>query len=157
SAFIRVVDSSSWSVDPFGHIGDEHICLLVGHPVAVLRAQVTLDVKEPIAPEQIASLRIPIRLGSLPHWQDGLFGYFVNDDYSKLYCADAVAAGFARDVGPQRGFLQRIDLVPGFYDNFETDISSGQPKGATPVDHPYVNVKDSGTILIQPKQTISLT
>jgi hypothetical protein len=157
SAFIRVVDSSLWSVDPFGHIGDEHMCLLVGHPVAVLRAQVTLDVTEPIAPDQIASLRIPIRLGSLPHWQDGLFGYFVDDDYTKLFCADAVAAGFARDVGPSRGFLQRIDLVPGFYENFETDISSGQPEGATPVEHPYVDVKDSGTILIQPNQTIRLT
>jgi hypothetical protein len=157
SAFIRVVDSSLWSVDPFGHIGDEHMCLLVGHPVAVLRAEVTLEVKETIAPDQIASLRIPIRLGSLPHWQDGLFGYFINDDYTKLFCADAVAAGFARDVGPHRGFLQRIDLVPDFYANFETDINSGQLAGATPVTHPYVDVKDSGTIFIQPKQTIKLT
>jgi len=157
SALIRVVDSSLWAVDPFGHIGDEHICLLVGHPVAVLRAEVTLEVKEPIAPDQIASLRIPVRLGSLPHWQDGLFGYFIDDDYSTLYCADAVAAGFARDVGPRRGFLQRIDLVPDFYANFETDINSGQATGATPVTHPYVNVKGSGTIYIQPNQTIRLT
>ncbi|HEX3091720.1 MAG TPA: hypothetical protein VHW72_03795 [Candidatus Angelobacter sp.] len=157
SAFLRVVDSSLWAVDPFGHIGDEHMSLLVGHPVVVLRAEVSLEVEEPIAPEQIAQLRIPIRLGSLTHWQDGLFGYFVNDVYTTLYCADAVAAGFARDVGPHRGFLQQIDLVPDFYANFETDISSGQATGDNPVTHPYVDVKNSGTLYIQPNQTIKLT
>ncbi len=157
SALLRTIDSSLWAVDPFGHIGDEHMCLLVGHPVVVMRAEVTLDVIELIAPQEIQSLRIPVRLGSLPHWQDGLLGYFVNDNYQTLYCCDAVAAGFAREVGPNRGFLQQINLVPDFYANFASDIANGQQTGQSAVTHPYIDIKDSGTIYIQPNQTVKLT
>jgi hypothetical protein len=157
SALLRTIDSSLWAVDPFGHIGDEHMCLLVGHPVVVLRAELTLEVKEPIAPQNIQSVRIPVRLGSLPHWQDGLLGYFVNGDYQALHCCDAVAAGFAREVGPNRGFLQQINLVPDFYANFASDIASGQDTGLSAVTHPYIDIKDSGTIFIQPGQTLKLT
>jgi hypothetical protein len=157
SALLRTIDSSLWAVDPFGHIGDEHMCLLVGHPVAVMRAELTLDVKEPIAPQAILPLRVPVRIGSLPHWQDGLLGYFVNDDYQTLYCCDAIAAGFAREVGPNRGFLQQINLVPDFYANFASDIADGQDTGQSAVTHPYIDVEDAGTIYIQPNQTVKLT
>jgi hypothetical protein len=157
SAFLRTIDSSLWAVDPFGHIGDEHMCLLVGHPVVVMQAELTLEVKEPIAPQKIQSLRIPVRIGSLTHWQDGLLGYFVEDNYQKLYCCDAITAGFAREVGPNRGFLQQINLVPDFYANFASDIANGQETGESAVTHPYIDVEDSGTIYIQPNQTVKLT
>src|SRR5258708_29618055 len=39
SAMLRVIDSTRWTVDPFGHTGEEHLALLVGHPVAGLRAR----------------------------------------------------------------------------------------------------------------------
>ena len=42
-AILRVIDSTLWSVDPFGHSGDEHLALLVGHPVVIVRAQLTLE------------------------------------------------------------------------------------------------------------------
>ena len=57
SAFLRIVDSTLWSVDPFGHTGDEHLSLLVGHPVAVMRARVHLEVEEPVTPDQINTAR----------------------------------------------------------------------------------------------------
>ncbi len=40
--------------------------------------------------------QIAARIGALTHWQDGVLGYFVNDDYTRLYCSDAAAAGLAR-------------------------------------------------------------
>jgi hypothetical protein len=148
-AILRVVDSTLWSVDPFGHTGDEHLALLVGHPVAVVRARLTLELREPIQPELANTAVIPVRLGALTHWQDGLFGYFVNDDYTRLYCSDAAAAGLARAVGPGTGFLGPIHTVPGQLTSFAADT------GTTPVTHPYIDT--SGVTMIRPNQTIDLT
>jgi hypothetical protein len=156
AAMLRIIDSTLWSVDPFGHTGDEHLALLVGHPVAVLRARVQLEVREPVQPADLLNqLTASVRLGALTHWQDGLLGYFVNDDYRTLYCADAAVAGFARQVGPGEGFLQPANLVPNFYETFADDIGAGAAQGSTPVTHPYVN--DSGLLTISPHQDIMLT
>jgi hypothetical protein len=142
-------------VDPFGHTGDEHLALLIGHPVAVLRARVRLEVQEPIDPTDVNTTAVPLRLGALTHWQDGLLGYFVNDDYRTLYCADAAVAGFAREVGPNRGFLQQANLVPDYYQTFADDLGGNAPKGKNPVAHPYVDT--SGVLWIVPGQEYLLT
>jgi hypothetical protein len=154
SAFLRITDSTLWSVDPFGHSGDEHLSLLIGHPVAVMRARLFVEVAEPVDPGAVNTRSIPIRLGSLAHWQDGLFGFFVNDDYNTLYCADGAAA-YAREVGPNRGFLQQINLVPDYYAQFAQDLGAGVTEGNAPVNHPYVD--SSGLLWIVPNQTYMLT
>jgi hypothetical protein len=146
-ALLRVVDSTLWSVDPFGHTGDEHMALLVGHPVVVMRASLRLDLQEPVDPNDALLMQVPVRLGALAHWQDGLLGYFVNDDYSTLYCSDAAAAGLARDFGPGRGFLQQVNLVPEYYAGFAA--------AALPVTHPYINT--SGVMWVHPGQEVKLT
>jgi hypothetical protein len=148
-AILRVIDSTLWSIDPYGHSGDEHLALLVGHPVVIVRARLTLELKEPIQPELANLAVIPVRLGALAHWQDGLFGYFVNDDYTRLYCADAAAAGLAREIGPGRGFLGPINSVPDQLTNFAADT------GKSPVTHPYIDT--SGVLQIRPNQTVDLT
>lgn len=153
-ALMRVIDSTLWSVDPFGHQGEEHLALLLGHPVVVMRAVLRLEVDEPVDPAKAAMQRVPVRLGSLTHWQDGLFGFFVNDDYRRLYCAPA-AAKLARESGPGRGFLQQVTAVPAFYDNFGADIDAQGNMGGSPVTHPYVDV--SGVLYVQPNQEVRLT
>lgn len=155
SALLRILDSTLWSVDPFAHTGDEHLSFLVGHPVVVMRARVFLEVQEPVTPDVINMKRFPLRLGALTHLQDGLLGYFVNDDYTTLYCADGAAAGLAREVGPNRGFLQQINLVPDFYQTFSDDIGAGVKKGNSPVNHPYVDT--TGLLWIAPNQPYTLT
>jgi len=154
SALLRTLDSTLWSVDPFAHTGDEHLSLLIGHPVAVMRARLRLEVKEPVTPDIVATTHVPVRLGALTHWQDGLLGYFINDDYTKLYCADAAAA-FARQVGPNRGFLQQINLVPDFYQQFSSDLGAGVKEGSSPANHPFVDT--SGVVWIAPNQDYVLT
>ena len=165
SSILRIIDSTLWSVDPFGHTGDEHLSLLIGHPVAVLRASVRLQVKEPITLDLISQIALPLRLGALKHWQDGLFGYFINDDYHTFYCSDAAVAGFAREFGPNQGFLQQINLVDNYYQQFTDDLGADVTEGNTgatpptqgraPVTNPYVN--SSGLMTIQPNQQFRLT
>jgi len=148
-AILRVVDSTLWSIDPYGHSGDEHLALLVGHPVVIVRARLTLNLEEPIQSELANLTVIPVRLGALAHWQDGLFGYFVNDDYTRLFCSDAAAAGLARQIGPGQGFLGPINSVPDQLANFATQT------GTTPVTHPYIDT--SGSFEIRPNQSVNLT
>lgn len=148
-ALLRVIDSTLWSIDPFGHAGDEHLAMLVGHPVVAVRARLRLELEEPILTDIANVTVVPVRLGALTHWQDGLLGYFVNDDYTVLHCSDAAAAGLARLVGPNQGFLQPINLVPGHFDNFVADT------GSTPVSHAYVDT--SGSMWIRPNQNVNLT
>jgi len=148
-AILRVIDSSLWSIDPFGHTGDEHLSLLVGHPIVVVRARLRLELQEPIQTDLANLTVVPVRLGALTHWQDGLFGYFVNDDYTALHCSDAAAAGLARLIGPNQGFLQPINLVPDHFANFVADT------GTTPVEHAYVDT--SGIMFIRPNQDVNLT
>ena len=164
SALLRIIDSTLWSVDPFGHTGDEHLSLLIGHPIIVLRASVKLELLEPITPDLVNKIALPFRLGALKHWQDGLLGYFVNDDYRTLYCADEAVAGFARNVGPNQGFQQQINAVDNYYQQFADDLgddvrlgddSPAPLQGNSPVNHPYID--SSGIMTIRPNQEVKLT
>ncbi|MEO8880070.1 MAG: hypothetical protein ABI446_06690, partial [Gemmatimonadaceae bacterium] len=155
-ALLRTIDSTRWAVDPYAHAGDEHLSLLLGHPVCVLRAMLRLDVVDPVHTADNMVTPVPVRLGALAQWQDGLFGYFANDDYTVLHVSDAAASGMARPIGPGEGFLQPINSVPEYYDGFADDLSApGATSGATPVSHPYID--GAGTIWIRPNQTIMLT
>lgn len=159
SALLRVIDSTRWTVDPFGHAGEEHLSLLVGHPVAVLRARLRLEVVDDAGHPSPTTHAVPVRLGALTHWQDGLFGYFANDDYTTLYCVDAAAASFARPIGPMQGFLGPIADMNQVYDAISGDLHPenldvpADPKSA--VTHPYVNT--SGWLWIQPNRDVWLT
>jgi hypothetical protein len=155
SGLLRTIDSTMWSVDPFGHAGDEHMALLLGHPVCVIRAEVRLDVVDPVTTPDGTVTAVPLRLGDLTQWQDGLLGYFVDDDYTVLHVADAAAPGMARELGPGQGFLKQINLVPSYYQSFADDLPAGATKGTTPVTHPYVDT--TGQVLIRPNQTVNLT
>ena len=155
SSLLRVIDTTLWTVDPFAHSGDEHLSLLIGHPVAVMRARLTLEVNETIRPDALQAQRVPVRLGALAQWQDGLLAYFVDDDYRTVHLPDPAAAGFARPIGPGQGFLQNPTRTSDYYENFASDIGVNAVEGATPVSHDFVDVSD--VIFIRPGQTIMLT
>lgn len=157
SALLRVIDTTLWTVDPFAHAGDEHLSLLVGHPIAVLRARLTLEVDEPIRAEELATHRVPVRLGALAQWQDGLLGYFVDDDYRRLHLPDPAAAGLARPIGPGQGFLQSANRTSGYYTRFAADLGIDATEGASPVQHDFVDVDDNGLLMLRPGQTVMLT
>jgi hypothetical protein len=155
SSLLRIIDTSLWSVDPFGHIGEEHLSLLVGHPIAVLRGQVRVEVDEPVTPGRVSGMRVPVRLGALAHWQDGLLGYLVGDDPHTLHIPDPAAADFARPIGPNRGFNGQAAQTSDYYNRFADDLGVVADPGATPVDHPYVD--RSGVLWVQPGQDVYVT
>ncbi|MGR4867335.1 hypothetical protein ACIPRI_00545 [Variovorax sp. LARHSF232] len=148
-ALMRVIDTTRWTVDPFGHQGEEHLALLVGQPVVVVRAVLRLEVDEPVDLTKVEGFAMPVRLGALTQWQDGLLGYFVDDDYRTLHCSQASVAELARAFGQSQGFLQAVEDVPAYADSF------GDNGAIVPITHPYVD--RSGVITMRPNRDVKLT
>ena len=160
SALLRAIDTTLWSVDTFAALGAEHVAGLVGRPVAVVRAQLRLelrptddvDLADPArAAEWEAMMReaarhaFPVRIGEVTRSDDGVLGFFVDDDYSRFRLVDKAIAGAASDGGRSRGQL-------GLY------TRAGEPPPARPIAHGYVlGTDDADTLCLHVGQTVTLT
>ncbi len=154
SAMLRAIDTTLWSVDPFGALGTEHIAGLVGRPIAVVTAHLTLDVPADLddvvyatgitrqdreqAFADLAAVPFAVRLGSLLRSDDGLLGYYVDDDFAHLHVIDRQVTKQARESGRCRGQLG-VDGSPTTKE----------------IDNPYV--VDAGYVTIRHGQTRRLT
>ena len=115
---LTVLDITRWSVDLTASAGDEHLSLLLGQPVAIVRASIQLDVMDPRNPAENRSAAVPVRLGELAHLQDGLLGYYVADDFRTLHLLDPVVAELAAQargaaLAPMLDATGVFDLYPG--------------------------------------------
>jgi hypothetical protein len=158
SAFLRAIDTTLWTVDTFAGLGNEHIAGLVGRPVAVVRATLRLEIQDDLgdltfasdadkevrrkAYDELVDRAFPVRLGELTRSDDGLLGFFVDDDYSKFHVVDKVVRDGALDVGRGRGQLAQLG-------------STEQVPGVRPIVHPYIAEEDE--ILVRPGQLVRLT
>jgi hypothetical protein len=156
SALLRAIDTTLWTVDPFGSLGTEHIAGLVGRPIAVVNARLSLEVQSDVADrvyldealrsgrsaafDALAQLAFEIRLGEITRSDDGLLGFFVGDDYSRFHVVDEVIAAQALPSGRGQGVL---------------DPNSSDPTKPVPIEHPYIDT--SGILRIHPGQTLRLT
>jgi len=153
SALLRMIDATLWSTDPVGRAGNEHLSLLVGHPMALVRAELRLEVQSdpqataqqpglyPTARQELERTPLPVRLGELLALDDGLMGYFVNDDYGRFYPVHESLAPQARPVGPGEGYLNSMAAAPD--------------TATRPVEHPYID--RSPLVSIRPGQRLLLT
>lgn len=160
SALLRAIDTTLWTIDTFAALGSEHVAGLVGRPVAVVRAQLRLELKQPDdvdlsdaqrakewadAEAEAARYAFPVRIGELTRSDDGVLGFFVDDDYSRFRLVDKAIAGSAPDAGRSRGHLGLYGAV------------SGMPE-TLPIDHPYIaGTDDADTLMLHIGQTVTLT
>lgn len=160
SALLRAIDTTLWTVDTFAALGSEHVAGLVGRPIAVVRAQLRLELRPPLdvdlsdaqraaewarAESDAARYAFPVRIGELTRSDDGVLGFFVDDDYARFRLVDKTIAGAATAGGRSRGQL-------GLYSNV-----SGLPPGQA-IDHPYIaGTDDADTLLLHLGQTVTLT
>ncbi len=87
-AFSEVIDSTLWGVDPARPTGRRTEGVLVGRPLALVRAAVSLELFGPPEPDRhpghllhdtptsLQRLEVPVRLGDLRMVEDGLIGFF---------------------------------------------------------------------------------
>ncbi|MFT3666671.1 hypothetical protein [Piscinibacter sp.] len=160
SALLRAIDTTLWTVDSFASLGSEHVAGLVGRPVAVVRAQLRLELRPPDdidlsdpqraaewaqAEQEAARHAFPVRIGELTRSDDGVLGFFVDDDYSRFRLVDKVIAATAPEAGRSRGQL-------GVFAQ-----SAGLP-AASAIVHPYIaGDDDADTLLLHLGQTVTLT
>jgi len=160
SALLRAIDTTLWTVDSFASLGSEHVAGLVGRPIAVVRAQLRLELRPPVdvdlsdaqraaewaQVEQAAARHaFPVRIGELTRSDDGVLGFFVDDDYSRFRLVDKVIAATAADAGRSRGQL-------GVFEK-----SAGLPP-ASAITHPYIaGTDDADTLQLHIGQTVTLT
>ena len=118
---LRAIDTTLWTVDTFAVLGATHVAGLVGRPIAVVRSTLRLDIRNDIGelsfadPAQqaareaayaaLADRAFPVRLGEITRDDDGVLGFFVDDDFSRFHIVDKVVRDSARDAGRGRGQL----------------------------------------------------
>jgi hypothetical protein len=160
SALLRAIDTTLWTVDTFASLGSEHVAGLVGRPVAVVRAQLKLelwppediDLSDPSraaewaqVEQEVARYGFPIRIGELTRSDDGVLGFFVDDDFAHFRLVDKAIAGSAAESGRSRGQLGLYATV------------AGMPP-TSPIDHPYIaGTDDADTLTLHVGQTVTLT
>jgi hypothetical protein len=105
-----------------------------------LQPEDLLDLSDPARAEErraaeaaLAAEAFPVRLGELTRTDDGLLGFFVDDDFEHLHLVDKVVAGMARAAGP-------------------TGHLGDDP---TPITHPYLVGED--TLTVHHGQRLTLT
>jgi hypothetical protein len=94
---LDLIDVTLWSTDPLGPLHTGNLALLLGRPIAVVRASVGFQLEGDPAYQQdwastglclddgFPSVPLPLRIGDFKYAGNGSFGYFLDDDYSRCY------------------------------------------------------------------------
>ena len=122
---VAVIDSTLPLIDPPGGDYDESIAVLVGRPLALVRARALLDLDGPPLPDPswqyvlqpqtpaFPSYGFPIRLGDLARVGDGLVGYFTDGNYSRLnavFVPTTAGTPYAAQIGGKAGNYLTLDF-----------------------------------------------
>lgn len=86
----KVIDETLWVVDPKNNLFDQSMAAFIGRPLVLAKAKLSIDINgipmEPVNKHQrIKYLEFEVALGNLNLRNDGLMGYFLNDDYSRFF------------------------------------------------------------------------
>jgi len=169
SAFLRAIDTTLWTVDPISGAGSSAVASIVGRPVAVVRTVLSVDVADDLdaltlddagraaraqAYADLTRLGVPVRIGELTRTDDGVVGWFADDDYSRMHVVDKLVRDEALAAGPGQGHFGPWGTTPVVPD-------------PQPIDHPYLDTADTVvvhpgsprllTVLMLPGSTASIT
>jgi hypothetical protein len=147
-AFLQTIDETLWTIDPLGNRDDMNLSILIGRPLALIRARLQFQLDgnpisnlsdwnityPPPSPEFIHDV-FAIRLGDQLTRQDGVIGYFVGNNY----------ATFASVAQPQTTTPQSYVQIIG---------PVGQKQGGNYLELPCDNSTLYVTILLDPRASM---
>jgi len=94
---LDLIDVTLWSTDPLGPLHSGNLSLILGRPIAVVRASASFELQgEPDYRQDWAStglmldmdfpsVKIPLRIGDFKYSNNGSFAYYLNDNYATCY------------------------------------------------------------------------
>ena len=171
-ALLGVIDSTLATTEPLGARADQHLSVLVGRALALVRMRVQFVLDGPaltscdwLAPAlatnpelpPFATSRFSIRFGSLATREDGVIGYFTGDDYAVFNSVAAPAADYVRKIAVDKA--RKAPLTAGTDKRpYVQEIGPlGQPGGnylALPFDG---HTSQFVTLLADPRAAIHAT
>jgi hypothetical protein len=114
-ALYKSIDETLWMVDPIGGQADHDLAVLIGRPLAVVRAQVQFELFGQPAYNQswrdtlqnldggLTGFSFPIKLGSVELLDDGVIGYFTGDTYTTfnaVHPSKKFTSPYVAPIGP---------------------------------------------------------
>ncbi len=133
SAFLRAVDTTMWGIDSSLASAGATIAGLVGRPIAVVRTQLWLDIPQELSNtgafgeeandvrdhlireavfDAVKSRAFKVRLGELAKGHDGLYGFFVGDDYEHFNLIEKEVRSAARVSQAGLGYRALLGEIP---------------------------------------------
>ncbi|MDP3227882.1 MAG: hypothetical protein Q8N13_07875 [Acidovorax sp.] len=117
SEFLQSIDETMWTVNPLGDRADGFLSVLLGRPLAVVSASIGLELQaqawtDPAWPytftstppqPRFLSYQFPVQLGDLAARNDGLLGYFVDQNFAQcnvLHLPQGASSGYLKAQGP---------------------------------------------------------
>ncbi len=127
-AFLDAIDETLWTTAPMGASFDQSLAILIGRPLAMVRAKVQFLLHGPpyLDPSwqftfdpsdcsrlgtqtpAITGYRFGIELGNIAQLDDGLIGYFTGDNYASFNVVDqsgAATGGYLNPIGVNNNYL----------------------------------------------------
>jgi hypothetical protein len=124
-AFLDVIDATLWTTDPLGSRTDQNLSILIGRPLALVRARLQFGLTgppitdtgwknalNPPAPEFL-NFNFAVRLGDQATRQDGVIGYFLGNNYATFNSVAAPTTVSSQQYIKQIGPLGQT--TPGNY------------------------------------------
>ena len=128
TAFLDAIDETLWTTVPMGAVFDHSLAILVGRPLAMVRARLqfllegapysdpswdnTFDGSNctKLAPpgSPLSGYKFGIELGNVAQLDDGLIGYFTNDNYATFNVvteSGASADGYLSPIGVDDNYI----------------------------------------------------
>jgi hypothetical protein len=156
SAFLRAVDTTMWGVDSSLASSGATIAGLVGRPVALVETRLWLDIPEDLAKtgafgdeagairdhlvreavyDAIKSRAFRVRLGEFAKGHDGLYGFFIGGDFTRLHLIEKEVAQAVRVSAPGLGYRALLGAIGG-------QLGSDFLPAPSPLDCPYITGAD---------------
>ena len=113
--FLAVIDSTLWTINPWEGASDQNLSVLIGRPLAMVRARFEYQLfGKPVYDQgwvatgkQVTlgyeKVDFPIKLGSLQLSNDGVLGYFLENNYQHFNAIHPLKL-------PKSGFVEYADI-----------------------------------------------
>ncbi|WP_346835976.1 hypothetical protein [Paenibacillus polymyxa] len=112
SSLLPVIDETLWVTNPKNRSFDQHLSVLIGRPLVLVRARLSLEINgNPLHhpkdfPDHNPSYmqkKFKIKLGNVFDQDDGLIGFYLNDRYNtfySIYKPDNAVSPYIEEIQP---------------------------------------------------------